>query len=68
MTTVYVELLDEGVTEWRPVESDPVSTSGYRLPSIAPDEEVWAYPPGSLVRCEVGQDGLLYAVEQIPPE
>jgi hypothetical protein len=50
--TVYVELLDEGVDVWRPVEADGGNGGTYRLPVTKAGEERWRFPPGSLVRCE----------------
>jgi hypothetical protein len=50
--TVYVELRDEGVDVWRPVEAQRETGSVLRLPSVAPEGEQWAFPPGSRVRCE----------------
>jgi hypothetical protein len=57
--TVYVELLDEGVDVWRPVEAERESDGVVRLPGNAPDGETWAYPPGSRVRCERRDIGLV---------
>jgi hypothetical protein len=49
---VYVELLDEGVEVWRPVEAvDDGDT--FVLPVTAPEGEHWAFSPGSRVRCEL---------------
>jgi hypothetical protein len=45
--TVYVELLDEGVDVWRPVQADHEGLN-FRLSTAAPDGEKWRYPPGSL--------------------
>jgi hypothetical protein len=50
--TIFVELLDEGVDVWRPVEATVVGDGTFRLPECVPAEEVWKFPPGSLVRCE----------------
>lgn len=52
--TVYVEFLDEGVDEWRPVEADVVDAgeSTFRLPLQAPPCERWRFAPGSVVRSE----------------
>jgi hypothetical protein len=49
---VYVELLDEGVDVWRPVEAISEGGGVYRLRGDAPPDEAWAFPPGSRVRCE----------------
>ena len=62
--TIYVELLDEGVEVWRPVEGEAIESGLYRLPSEPPADEVWAFPPGSIVRCERRGDDL-YAVEVV---
>ena len=55
-TTIYVELLDEGVHAWRPVAAIHEAGSIYRLPQLTEPGmtgEVWAFPPGSLVHCEI---------------
>lgn len=51
-TTVYVELLDEGVDAWRPVLAQPVSGDVYRLIGEIPDGETWLFAPGDIVKCE----------------
>lgn len=50
--TIYVELLDEGVTVYRPVEATPDPDGTFRLPASAPDGEHWRFEPGSRVVCE----------------
>ena len=61
MTTVmvYVELLDEGVDVWRPVDAERENQGVVRLPSDAPEGETGAFPPGSRVRCERRDIGLV---------
>jgi hypothetical protein len=53
--TVYVSLLDEGVDVWRPVHAVR-SGDTFRLVDSTPDgtheDERWAFPADSLVRCE----------------
>lgn len=67
MAVIYIELIDEGVSPvWRPVDAEPVSGNCYRLSLVALADEEWAYPPGSVVRCEQGGEDL-YAVERVPP-
>jgi hypothetical protein len=51
-TTIYVELLDEGVEVWRPVAASQVRDGVYRLGDKADVGERWAFPAGSLVRVE----------------
>jgi hypothetical protein len=50
--TIYVDLLDEAVDVWRPVEATVEADGAYQLPPHAPSEERWQFPPGSRVRCE----------------
>jgi hypothetical protein len=51
-TIIYVELLDEAVDVWRPVVAMPEGPGIYRLTEAQPEDEKWAFPPGSRVRCE----------------
>jgi hypothetical protein len=50
--TIYVELLDEGVTVDRPVEATQDRDGAFRLPATAPADELWRFEPGSRVVCE----------------
>jgi hypothetical protein len=56
---VYLELLDEGVDVWRPVQAERENDGIVRLPSDAPEDETCAFPPGSRVRCEHRDIGLV---------
>jgi hypothetical protein len=56
---IYVELLDEAVSVWRPVEAERVRDGVFLLPDAAPDDEEWAFKPGSRVRCEAQDIGLV---------
>ena len=51
-TTVYVQLVGEAVDAWRPVAATPEAAGVYRLSEEQPVAEIWAFPPGSRVRCE----------------
>jgi hypothetical protein len=53
MATVYVELLDEGVDVWRPVQAEHLGGDLYRLTGERPDGEVWPFAVGDVVRCEM---------------
>jgi hypothetical protein len=59
LTTVFVELLNEGVDVWRPVEAECEEEGVARLPDEAPEGEWWAFPPGARVRCERRDIGLI---------
>ena len=51
MTRIHVELLDEGVRCWRPVEAEKLSEDTYRITEKAPEDEVWEFNAGDVVRC-----------------
>jgi hypothetical protein len=48
---VYVALLDEGVEVWRPADATHVREDEYVLAGPVPDDEVWEFQPGEVVRC-----------------
>ena len=50
--TIYVGLLDEGVTVWRPVVAREVSPGRYELSGAIPEGERWEFQPGQVVECE----------------
>ena len=52
-TTVYVELLDEGVPVWRPVEAEHLGNDRYRLTGVRPEDEIWPFAVGDVVKCEM---------------
>jgi len=51
--TIYVELLGEGVTVFRPVTAVRQPDGSFELPSSSPPDEQWAFLPGSRVECEL---------------
>ena len=53
VATVYVALLDEGVDVWRPVQAEHAGGDLYRLTGEPPDDEVWAFAVGDVVRCQM---------------
>ncbi len=62
---IYMPLLDEGTDVWRPVEATRLVDDVYVILGVVPDDETWAFPPGSRVRCEPrraqGEAGRLVA-------
>ncbi len=48
---IYVELLDEGTTVWRPVEAVHIDGDRYRILTEPIAEEIWAFQTGEIVRC-----------------
>lgn len=69
-TTVYVKLLDEGTDVWRPVPAQRLAPKLCRLtddPTQKPDDEVWQFELGAVVRCEyrtLSEGNCLVAIEQ----
>jgi len=65
---VYVALLNEGTSVWRPVQAAPVGGDVFTLFGEIPDDEEWQFVPGQRVRCErkqlQGQANALVAVEE----
>ena len=53
VATVYVALLDEGVDVWRPVQAEHAEGDLYRLKEEPPDDEVWPFAVGDVVRCQM---------------
>lgn len=63
MSTVYVALLNEGTTVWRPVQARCLADSRFVLLGIVPSQEEWQFLPGQTVECEVrtmsGEEALV---------
>ena len=51
MATIYMPLPNEGVDVWRPVEATHIAADTYRVEGNVPDDEEWAFAPGTVVRC-----------------
>ena len=51
--TIYVYLPDEAVDVWRPVEAEELDSGLYHILGPVPDEGIWEFPPGSVVRVEM---------------
>jgi hypothetical protein len=49
MTIIYVPLLDEGTSVWRPVSAERLSKDTFRIAGPMPDDEQWAFTPDSIV-------------------
>jgi hypothetical protein len=69
--TIFVNLLDEGVDVWRPVQARPLDRGHFRIIGIDEDtsDETWQFPAGAIVKCVSKQfaDGTIgmAAVEQV---
>ena len=56
---LFVSLLAEGADVWRPTEAVPIGDGLFKIlstPNYDPEDEVWEFPPGAIVRCETRQD------------
>ena len=70
---VYVRVVNEDVAVWRPVMAERVGGETYRLLDNPPDDEMWEFATGSVVRCDVRQlsgdygkpDYVLVALERV---
>jgi hypothetical protein len=49
--TIYMPLVDEGTDVWRPVEAELIEGDLLRVLGEVPEDEIWMFPPGSVVRC-----------------
>ena len=47
--SVYMPLLGEGTDVWRPVQARRLTDGALEIIGPMPEDEAWAYPPGSLV-------------------
>jgi shikimate kinase len=66
--TIYVELMDEGTTCWRPTAAERVSEDIFRITGQIPEGEHWAFQPGEIVRCHdrhFSEIGGLVAYESV---
>jgi hypothetical protein len=61
---LYVPLLDEGTEVWRPATAVTHGRGRYRITSIAPDGETWAFNGGDIVRAEPFRHGLMAVADQ----
>jgi hypothetical protein len=54
MPQIYVALLDEGTSVWRPVTATELTVGVFRISASEhqPADERWQFGPGESVRCE----------------
>ncbi len=71
MTKIYIQLLDEGTTTFRPTQGISQGENIFEVlptPDYNPENENWEFVPGSLVRCICKKDEkeeMLLAVEEV---
>ncbi len=66
MKTIYVSLLNEGTSVWRPVQVIELESGLFEIPenTKVPQDEKWEFNPGTRVKCKEhkftdGQAGLI---------
>lgn len=71
---IYLPLLNEGTSCWRPVEAERVQEDSYRILGTKPEDEEWPVATGDIVRCELrrfsdGFEGLVVILQPrgLPP-
>lgn len=74
IVTVFVELLEEGTPTIRGTRAIDMGDSTYKLlptENYDPEDEIWEFLPGSIVRCRSGRDNkgnaILIADESTGP-
>ncbi len=50
--TIFVEVVGEGTQCWRPVEAEQLSDSSFRIIGSKPEDEIWKFDRGDVVRCK----------------
>ena len=54
--TIYIPLLEEGKPTLRGTQGVILGEGCYKVlptPSYDPEDEIWEFPPGSVVRCDL---------------
>ena len=71
--TIYLYLPEEAVDCWRPCQAEHLGDDRYRILDDAPDDEVWEFKKGDIVRCRMTKlisvttpDDCLVAFELAP--
>ena len=55
--TIYAYLLEEGADVWRPCRAEHLGGDRYRILDEAPDDEIWEFVTGDVVRCRLKKIG-----------
>jgi hypothetical protein len=65
---IYVQLLEEGTPTARPTQALDLGNGLYKVlptPKYNPENEIWEFPPGSVVKCKRTEGvfrGMLLAI------
>jgi hypothetical protein len=52
-TTIYMYLPHESVDVWSPIQAEDLGDSHYRVLGPVPNDEIWEFHPGLVVRAEL---------------
>lgn len=69
LAEIYVHLTGESLNLMRSVQAEPLGRDYYRIVDIMPDNEVWQFTPGQVVRCKkqnLSTGKAMVAVEEAP--
>lgn len=69
LVEIYVHLTGESLNLMRSVQAEPLGRDYYRITDTMPDNEVWQFVPGQVVRCKkqnLSTGKALVAVEEAP--
>ncbi len=58
---IYVPLLEEGTPTVRGTQAIPLGGDLYKVlptPKYDPEDEIWEFLPGSVVRCDIAHDDI----------
>ena len=62
---VYIQLLEEGTPTARPTRAIPLGNGLYKIlatPDYDPEDEIWEFLPGSIVRCKTVKDSWVQEI------
>jgi len=52
---ILIPIEKDGAELWSAVQSELLANGHFEVIGPMPDDEIWRYPPGTIVRCEVQQ-------------
>jgi hypothetical protein len=67
--TIYVKILNEGTTVWRPVKAEKILNNVFKIIDFPEHGEKWEFSPNTKVICALQEKsvGMVYvAVEKCP--
>lgn len=68
MRTIYIQLLDEGSIAYRPTLAEELGVNIFRVmptDNYDPEDEVWEFLPGDVVKCQLEALSGSFGVQEI---